>query len=74
MIHRAPFGSLERFIALLIEHTGGRFPFWLAPEQVAVLLLSDKYADYGHMVHQTLVDKGIRATVDVRHETMGKKI
>ncbi|MBX9890195.1 MAG: threonine--tRNA ligase [Amoebophilaceae bacterium] len=74
MIHRAPFGSLERFIALLIEHTGGRFPLWLAPEQVAVLLLSDKYAAYGHMVHQALVDQGIRATIDVRNETMGKKI
>ena len=74
MIHRAPFGSLERFIALLIEHTGGRFPLWLAPEQVAVLLLSDKSAAYGDRVHQALVDQGIRATIDVRNETMGKKI
>ena len=74
MIHRAPFGSLERFIAILIEHTGGKFPLWLAPEQVALLSLSDKYNDYAAAVEQKLLDKGIRTTLDIRNETIGKKI
>lgn len=74
MIHRAPFGSLERFIAILIEHTGGKFPLWLAPEQVTLLPLSDKHSGYVATVHQTLLEKNIRSTIDLRSETMGKKI
>lgn len=74
MIHRAPFGSLERFIAILIEHTGGKFPLWLAPEQVTVLSLSDKYNGYATTVQQKLLEKGMRATLDDRNETIGKKI
>ncbi|WP_419241749.1 threonine--tRNA ligase [Cardinium endosymbiont of Nabis limbatus] len=74
MIHRAPFGSLERFIAILIEHTGGHFPLWLAPEQVALLSLSDKYNVYAEGVCQKLLEKGIRTTLDSRNETIGKKI
>jgi len=74
MIHRAPFGSLERFIALLIEHTGGKFPLWLAPEQVAVLPISEKYAVYADQVYQTLVTQSIRGFVDHRDEKIGKKI
>ncbi|MGI2299233.1 threonine--tRNA ligase [Candidatus Cardinium hertigii] len=74
MIHRAPFGSLERFIAILIEHTAGKFPLWLAPEQVVVLSLSDKYASYATVVHQKLLEKEIRATLDIRSETIGKKV
>ncbi|CAH2559755.1 threonine--tRNA ligase [Cardinium endosymbiont of Oedothorax gibbosus] len=74
MIHRAPFGSLERFIAILIEHTGGKFPLWLAPEQVALLALSHKYNGYGTVVQQKLLEKGMRATLDSRNETIGKKI
>ncbi|WP_339044493.1 threonine--tRNA ligase [Cardinium endosymbiont of Tipula unca] len=74
MIHRAPFGSLERFIAILIEHTGGKFPLWLAPEQVILLPLSDKHSAYVTTVHQTLLEKNIRSTIDLRNETMGKKI
>ncbi|MEL6606754.1 MAG: threonine--tRNA ligase [Bacteroidota bacterium] len=74
MIHRAPFGSLERFIALLIEHTGGKFPFWLTPDQVAVLPISEKYADYAERVCQALAVEGIRGFVDHRDEKIGKKI
>lgn len=74
LIHRAPFGSLERFIALLIEHTGGKFPLWLAPDQVAVLPISEKYAAYAEQVHQTLVAQKIRSFVDHRDEKIGKKI
>jgi threonyl-tRNA synthetase len=74
LIHRAPFGSLERFIALLIEHTGGKFPLWLAPEQVAVLPISEKYAAYADHVYQTLTAQNIRGFVDHRDEKIGKKI
>ncbi|MHA7877820.1 MAG: threonine--tRNA ligase [Bacteroidota bacterium] len=74
LIHRAPFGSLERFIALLIEHTGGKFPLWLAPEQVAVLPISEKYTTYADQVCQTLVAHNIRCFVDHRDEKIGKKI
>ncbi|MGI2261737.1 threonine--tRNA ligase [Candidatus Cardinium hertigii] len=74
MIHRAPFGSLERFIAILIEHTAGKFPLWLAPEQVVVLSLSDKYASYATVVHQKLLENEIRAALDIRSETIGKKV
>lgn len=74
MIHRAPFGSLERFIAILIEHTGGKFPLWLAPEQVVILALSDKYNSYATLVQQRLLEVGIRAALDIRNETIGRKI
>ena len=74
LIHRAPFGSLERFIALLIEHTGGKFPLWLAPEQVAVLPISEKYATYANQVYQNLLAQNIRSFVDHRDEKIGKKI
>ena len=74
LIHRAPFGSLERFIALLIEHTGGKFPLWLAPDQVAVLPISEKYAGYADQVCQTLAAQHIRSFVDHRDEKIGKKI
>ncbi|XWN35370.1 MAG: threonine--tRNA ligase [Roseivirga sp.] len=74
LIHRAPFGSLERFIALLIEHTGGKFPLWLAPDQVAVLPISEKYAAYADQVQQALATQNIRSYVDHRDEKIGKKI
>lgn len=74
MIHRAPFGSLERFIAVLIEHTAGKFPLWLNPEQVSVLPISDKYNDYAKEVLNLLNNYDIRGIVDERSETMGKKI
>jgi threonyl-tRNA synthetase len=74
LIHRAPFGSLERFIALLIEHTGGKFPLWLTPDQVAVLPISEKYAGYANQIYQTLVAHNIRGFVDHRDEKIGKKI
>ncbi len=74
MIHRAPFGSLERFVAVLIEHTAGDFPLWLTPEQVTVLPLGEKYEQYAHTVATNLRIAGIRAAVDDRNETVGKKI
>ena len=74
MIHRAPFGSMERFVAVLIEHTGGRFPLWLAPEQVAVLPVSDKYVEYAQEVAAELKTHGLRASIDTRGEKVGKKI
>ncbi len=74
MIHRAPFGSLERFVALLIEHTAGKFPLWLNPEQAIVLPLSDKYVDKAIEVATFLKDHDIRASVDERNETIGRKI
>ncbi|MDB5192751.1 MAG: threonyl-tRNA synthetase [Segetibacter sp.] len=74
MIHRAPFGSMERFIALLIEHCAGKFPLWLAPTQATVLPISDKYIEYAKRVEQLLKAKDIRATVDDRNEKIGKKI
>ncbi|MEL6539391.1 MAG: threonine--tRNA ligase [Bacteroidota bacterium] len=74
IIHRAPFGSLERFIAILIEHTAGEFPLWLAPEQVVVLAISDKYAEYAQQVHQTLVAHDIHSVIDHRVEKIGRKI
>ncbi len=74
LIHRAPFGSLERFIALLIEHTAGKFPLWLAPDQVAVLPISEKYASYADQVYHTLTAQHIRGFVDHRDEKIGKKI
>ncbi|WP_299223399.1 threonine--tRNA ligase [uncultured Aquimarina sp.] len=74
MIHRAPFGSLERFIAILLEHTAGNFPLWLMPEQVIVLSISEKYEKYAEKVLNLLENNEIRALADHRNETMGKKI
>jgi len=74
MIHRAPFGSMERFIAILLEHTGGNFPLWLMPEQVILLSLSEKYEKYAEKVLNLLEKHEIRALVDNRNETIGKKI
>jgi len=74
MIHRAPFGSMERFIAILLEHTGGNFPLWLMPEQVSILTLSEKYEKYAQKVFNVLENNEIRALVDNRNETIGKKI
>jgi threonyl-tRNA synthetase len=74
MIHRAPFGSLERFIAVLIEHCGGNFPLWLAPDQVYILPISDKFNDYAYIVLNLLKNSDIRAFVDERSEKIGKKI
>ena len=74
MIHRAPFGSLERFVAILLEHTGGNFPLWLTPEQVIILSVSEKYEKYAEKVSNELENHEIRALVDNRNETIGKKI
>jgi threonyl-tRNA synthetase len=74
MIHRAPFGSMERFIAILIEHTGGNFPLWLMPEQAIILSLSEKYENYAKKVSELLENSEIRTLVDNRNETIGKKI
>ncbi len=74
MIHRAPFGSMERFVAILLEHTGGNFPLWLMPEQVGILSLSEKYEKYAQKVLNLLENDEIRALVDNRNETIGKKI
>ena len=74
MIHRAPFGSMERFFAVLLEHTAGRFPLWLAPEQCVVLPISEKFNDYARSVVAELDKHDIRATVDDRNEKIGKKI
>ena len=74
MIHRAPFGSMERFIAILLEHTGGHFPLWLMPEQVIILSLSEKYENYAKKVLNLLENNEIRAKLDDRNETIGKKI
>ena len=74
MIHRAPFGSMERFMGILIEHFAGAFPLWLAPEQVRVLPISDKVADYAQAVLETLLAAGFRATLDHRPEKIGAKI
>lgn len=74
MIHRAPFGSMERFVAVLIEHTGGKFPLWLTPEQAVILPISEKYNDYAKKVVEFLNNNDIRASIDDRNETIGKKI
>jgi threonyl-tRNA synthetase len=74
MIHRAPFGSLERFVAVLLEHTAGKLPLWLVPDQCVVLPISEKYNDYAHHVCQVLDEQGVRAIVDDRNEKIGKKI
>ena len=67
MIHRAPFGSMERFIAVLIEHTAGKFPLWLAPDQVVVLPISEKFNDYAYRVSVYLKQQGISSQVDDRN-------
>lgn len=74
MIHRAPFGSMERFVAVLLEHTAGHFPLWLAPEQAVVIPVSDKYLDYAKEVASQLEDADIRLFIDDRNETLGRKI
>ncbi len=74
MIHRAPFGSMERFVAILLEHTGGNFPLWLMPQQATILTLSEKYEKYAQKVLTLLENHEIRALIDNRGETMGKKI
>ena len=74
MIHRAPFGSMERFIAVLIEHTAGKFPLWLAPDQVVILPISEKYNEYAYSVMKTLKELDIRGEVDDRNEKVGRKI
>ncbi|MFY9152825.1 MAG: threonine--tRNA ligase [Prolixibacteraceae bacterium] len=74
MIHRAPFGSMERFVAVLIEHTAGKFPLWLTPEQVVVLPISEKYNDYAQSVSEFLNNSDIRTIIDDRNEKIGRKI
>ena len=74
MIHRAPFGSMERFCAVLIEHTAGHFPLWLTPDQVAILPISEKYNDYARDVAKFFDNAGVRASVDDRNEKIGRKI
>jgi threonyl-tRNA synthetase len=74
MIHRAPFGSLERFVAVLIEHCAGNFPLWLAPEQIAVLPISERFNDYGKKVLDILKERDIRGFLDERNEKIGRKI
>ncbi len=74
MIHRAPFGSMERFVAVLLEHTAGKFPLWLTPDQCVVLPISEKYNDYAKKVCEILENYEIRASIDDRNETVGKRI
>lgn len=74
MIHRAPFGSLERFVAILIEHTAGNFPLWLSPEQVIILPISEKFADYAQEVKALLDENDVTSTIDHRDEKIGRKI
>lgn len=74
MIHRAPFGSMERFVAVLIEHCAGNFPLWLAPEQFSVLPISEKFNDYAQSVVDKLKERDIRGFLDDRDEKIGRKI
>jgi threonyl-tRNA synthetase len=74
MLHRAPFGSLERFVAVLIEHCAGNFPLWLSPEQFAILPISEKYHAYAEKVYQRLLQEDIRGFIDNRDEKIGRKI
>ena len=74
MIHRAPFGSMERFVAVLLEHTAGKFPLWLTPEQAVVLPISEKFNDYAHQVAAALEEQDFRVEVDDRNEKIGRKI
>lgn len=74
MIHRAPFGSMERFVAVLLEHTGGKFPLWLTPEQAVILPISEKFNDYAKQIQHKLAAKDVRVSVDERNEKIGRKI
>ena len=74
MIHRAPFGSMERFVAVLIEHTAGKFPLWLTPDQVVILPISEKFNDYAYEIAKELNLQEIRVQVDDRNEKIGRKI
>ena len=74
MIHRAPFGSLERFVAVLLEHTGGKLPLWLTPDQVNILPVSEKFSDYAKKVCDLMNNSDIRTSIDDRNETIGKRI
>jgi threonyl-tRNA synthetase len=74
MIHRAPFGSMERFVAVLIEHCAGKFPLWLAPEQVTIIPISEKFENYAKKVSELLKNYDIRSQIDNRNEKTGKKI
>ena len=74
MIHRAPFGSLERFVAVLIEHCAGNFPLWLSPDQIAVMPISERFNDYAQMVYDRLKEEDIRGILDNRDEKIGRKI
>lgn len=74
MIHRAPFGSMERFVAVLIEHTAGKFPLWLTPEQFIILPISEKYEEYAKNVLAKLEELDLRGSIDNRNEKTGKKI
>jgi threonyl-tRNA synthetase len=74
MIHRAPFGSMERFVAVLIEHCAGNFPLWLSPEQFAILPISEKYHEYAQQVYDRLLQEDIRGHIDTRDEKIGRKI
>jgi len=74
MIHRAPFGSMERFVAVLLEHCAGNFPTWLTPTQIAILPISDKYLEYAHKISYLLKNYELRAFVDERAEKTGRKI
>ena len=74
MIHRAPFGSMERFVAVLIEHTGGKFPLWLAPDQAVVMPISEKFNDYAKKLSDLLNNSDIRTVLDDRNEKIGRKI
>jgi len=74
MIHRAPFGSMERFIAILIENCAGEFPLWLAPDQIAILPISEKYHDYAKELYLELQEEDIRGFIDERDQKIGKKI
>ena len=74
MIHRAPFGSMERFVAVLLEHTGGKFPLWLTPDQAVVMPISEKFNDYAQKVTDKLNELDVRAFADLRNEKIGRKI
>ena len=74
MIHRAPFGSMERFVAVLIEHTAGKFPLWITPDQVAILPISERFNEYAWKVARELKQQDIRVIVDDRNEKIGRKI
>lgn len=74
MIHRAPFGSMERFVAVLLEHTGGKLPLWLSPDQIIILPISEKFHNFANQILESLESNGIRASVDERSEKIGKKI